>query len=237
MTASPMETRSTPLSIRLGFWSALGIAVLFILFTLCFVAIALSPPLYTWTNLANYLTYVQSHNQFFPNLARLTMLLFGPLFVILLNSIHDYASDETRLLARISLCFGVIFAALTGIHYFVQLSAVRLSIASGATQGLEQLVQANPNSAISAINLLGWSLFLGLSSLFIAPVFRGSRLEKVIRFSFLLNGIFCLLGGVGYILNIVIVIFLTLNFGMGGAVLLAAITLTLLFRRMERQKL
>ena len=216
---------------RIGFWSAFGIVATFAVFTVCFVAIPLSSPLFIWTNLADYSAYVRNNPQFFQNLARFAMLLFGPLFVALLSSIYDYASDETRPLARIGLCFGVIFAALTGINYFVQLSAVRLSILKGDTQGLEQLVQANPVSMASAINMLGWTLFLGLGSLFVAPVFTGDRLRAVIRYSFLLNGIFCLLGGIGYALAIVPLVFWTVNFGMGGAVLVAAISLGLLFGR------
>mgnify|MGYP005855817565 CR=1 FL=1 len=219
-------------SIRLGFWSALSIVATFLVFTVCFVAIPLTSPLFSWTNLPGYLAYVSNYDQFFQNLARFAMLLFGPLFVLLLSSIHDLAIGEKRILARIGLCFGVIFAALTSTNYFVQLSAVRLSILRGETQGLEQIVQANPLSAISAINVLGWSLFLGLSSLFVAPVFSESRLERIIKLSFLLNGIFCILGGIGYVLDIVVLVFLTLNFGMGGAVLVAAISLCILFRRM-----
>jgi hypothetical protein len=224
------------LSVRLGFWSAFSVTVAFLVFTVCFVAIPLTSPVFIWKDLAGYVAYVSNNNQFFQNLARLAMLLFGPLFVILLNCIHDYASPDRRLLVRISLCFGVAFAALTGINYFIQLSAVRQNISLGELQGLEQLVQANPYSAVAAINLLGWSLFLGLASLFVAPVFSGSKLEKLISVAFWLNGIFCILGGIGYILNNTVLIFWTLNFGMGGAILLAAIALCLLFKRIERQK-
>lgn len=104
----------------------------------------------------------------------------------------------------------------------------------GETAGLEQAVRANQYSAMSAVNMLGWTLFFGLSSLFIAPVFSGRGLERVIRIAFLLNGACRLLGGVGYALDIVALVFLTINFGMGGAVLAASIALCILFRRMHR---
>ncbi len=217
---------------QLGFWSSVAIAALFIIFIVCFVAIAATQPLFRWTNLAAYVAYATTRDQFFQNLARLTMLLFGPAFVVLTASIHDRALDETRLYSLLALCFGVIFAALTGIHYFVQLSAVRLSLAHGELQGLEQIVQANPSSAISAINMLGWTLFLGLSSIFAAQVFSGSRLERAIRIAFLFNGICCLLGGIGYVLDVAALVFVTINFGMGGAVLIAAILLSVWFKRL-----
>lgn len=233
MTIRPGETASR-LSLQLGFLSAFAIVVAFIVFTVCFVAIPFTSRPFTWTSLSDYVTYVRASSQVFQNLARLTMLVFGPLWVVMLNSIYDYAPADKRFLARISLCFGVMFAVLTGINYFVQLSAVRLSIARGEFQGLEQIVQANPWSAISAINLLGWSLGLGLSSLFVAPVFSGSRVAQIIRLAFFLNGIFCLLGGLGYVLDMVVLVFWTLNFGMGGAVLATAISLCVLLKRMER---
>src|SRR5512147_1124753 len=112
------------LSARLGFWSAFSVTVTFLVFTVCFVAIPLTSPVFIWKDLAGYVAYMSNNNQFYQNLARLAMLLFGPLFVILLNCIHDYASPDRRLLARISLCFGVAFAALSGVNYFIQLSAV-----------------------------------------------------------------------------------------------------------------
>jgi len=220
-------------SIRLGFWSACLIAALFVVFTICFVALALTPPLFTWTTLADYVAFASQHTQLYQNVARFTMLMFGPAFVVLLNSIHDYAPEDKRVLTRISLCFGLGFAVLSGLHYFVQLSAVRLSLVKGQLQGLEQVVQANPWSAISAINLLGWTLFLGLASLFVAPVFSGGRLEKAIRIVFLVNGICCLLGGIGYVFDNVVLLFLAINFGMGGAVLIVAILLCIWYKRME----
>ena len=228
--ASQSITRN-PAWIRLGFWSAFFIAVLFSVFTICFVAIALTPPLFTWTNLADYAAFVDQRSQIYQHIARFAMLLFGPLFLVLLNSIHEGAAVDKRLLTRTSICFGIGFAVLTGAHYFVQLSSVRLSLLRGELQGLEQVVQANPLSAMSAINMLGWTLFLGLSSLFLAPVFGGGRLERAIGVVFLLNAAFCLLGGVGYLLDLTVLIFLTINFGMGGAVLLAAILLCIWYRR------
>ena len=53
-----------------------------------------------------YLVYRGEHGQVFQPAAMLAMLLFGPLVVILLSSIHDYVREEVRPLARISLCVG-----------------------------------------------------------------------------------------------------------------------------------
>ena len=189
-------------------------------------------PLFIWTDLTDYIHFQQRYPSSLPDLARLLMLCFGAAYVVLLNVIYEYADAEQKILVRISLCFGLFFAILTGAHYFVQISAVRLSLAAGKLAGLEQLVQANPYSALAALNMLGWSLGLGLSSLFVAPVFTGGGLLRVIRVAFTLNGIFCLLGGIGYVLGNIVLVFLAINVGMGGAVLVATVALSLLFKRM-----
>lgn len=222
------------LSINLGFWSALLSAATFIIFTICFVAILLVNPLFIWTDFADYVAYNNANNQFFKHLAQFMMLLFGLLYVVLLNSIHDYAQDEKKTLSRISLTFGAIFAALIGIHYFLQISVVRSNLEAGQLGGLEQFIQGNPRSAVSGINMLGWSVFLGLSSLFIAPVFSGGHLEKVISYSFLANGVFMLLGAAAFVFDITVLLFLVMNIGMGAAVLLFTISLSVLFGRMGK---
>lgn len=223
------------LAVRLGFWSAFFAAATFIAFTVCFVAVFLNPPLFVWTNFADYVVYARNNQQIFKSLAQLSMLLFAPPYVILINSIHEVTPPEKKVTTRLGLSFGVLFAALVGGFYFVQLSAVRLSVAKDQLGGLEQIVQANPYSALSALNMLGWTLFFGLSSLFLAPAFSGSRLASVIRWLFVINGIMCLIGGIGYALEITTVVFLTINFGMGGAVTILTLALCFYFRRMERQ--
>ena len=222
------------MALKLGFWAACLIILVFSLFTLAFIAIPLTGPLFIWSNLKNYLTYVRSGSTFFQDLARWMMLLFGPLIVILFACLYELADGERRLLARIGLAFGMIFAALTGINYFIQLSTVHLAIARNATSGLEQIVQANPISAVAAVNVLGWSLFFGLASLFMGAIFAGRGLPNYIRACFVLNGIMCLLGGLGYVLDNAALVFITLNFGMGGAVLGFSLGLAAWFHRTQR---
>jgi hypothetical protein len=67
-------------------------------------------------------------------------------------------------------------AAAVGMHDFRQITAVRLNVVAGRVEGLEHFVQANPYSILSAINMLGWSVFLGLASLFVGPVFSSEGL-------------------------------------------------------------
>jgi hypothetical protein len=222
------------LSIRLGFWSALLGALMFIVYTISFVAILMVSPLFLWTNFADYVAYTARHHTFWPEIGRLSMLLFSMLFVVLLASLEEYARTDEKILVRVSRSFALGLAILAGSFYFVQISAVRINLQHGDLAGLEQVIQANPYSAFAALNMMGWTFFFALSSLFIAPIFRGGRLERVIRWAFLVNGLSCLLGAVGYIFENIALIFVTINLIMGGAILVVTFGLALLFRRRER---
>jgi hypothetical protein len=198
------------------------------------VVVFLVNPPFTWNSLADYVDYVAQSNQTFKVIAQLSMLLFAPLYVVSVNSLHELAPAEKRVLSRLALIFGALFAVLVAQFYFVQVTAVRWNVDRGTLQGIEQFIQAKPDSALAAANMLGWTLFLGLSSLFVAPVFVGGRLATAVRVLFILNGIFCLLAGIGFVLDIAALVFVTTNLGMGGAVTAATILLAVFFRRLGR---
>jgi len=218
---------------RLGFWSSFFGAFAFVVFTACFVAIAIVNPLFLWSDLPAYLAYTQQHNQTLKYVAQTCMLLFCPLYVLIVNSIYEYAKPEQKTLARAALAFAIIFATLTSLHYFVQVTAVRWSVERGQLEGILQFLQSKPDSVSAAINMLGWTLFFGLSSLLIAPVFSGDKLSKAIRILLIVNGIFCLLAGIGYGLDWTVLVFLTINLGMGGTVLAFTVLLCFFFRRAQ----
>jgi hypothetical protein len=225
------------LSIKLGYWAAMICIATFVIWTVCFVAIFKVNPIFQWTNLADYVRYAENYNQGFKYLAQSAMLLFAPAFLIILHSINEYAPEDKKILSKISISFGTIFAACISIHYFIQISSVRLSIVKGQIAGLEQFIQSNPISGIAGINMVGWTLFFSLASLFIAPIFTGNRLNKVIKNTLIINGIICILGGIGFVLDNIIIIFLTMNLGMGAATLTATIALLIFFKRLSANNL
>lgn len=226
-SATPSDT----LTRRLGLWAALGCVATFVIFTVAFIGLMFIRPLFLWRDLDAYLAFDRAYPTWLPDLARLAMLLFGPLFVVVLNTIYDLAAPAQKSLARLALLFGLGFALLTGAHYFVQLTAVRASIAAGVTDGLVQVVQANPYSAFAALNMLGWTLFLGLAALCAAPVFPGPGLARVVRYALVATGLICLVGGAGYLAQNALVVFVAMNPAMGGAVLTATVALSLYFHR------
>ncbi|MBP1668763.1 MAG: hypothetical protein H6Q21_1129 [Bacteroidetes bacterium] len=224
------------ISIKSGKWAAIVSLSAFAVWIICFAAIAFLNPPFTWTNLTDYIVYTSTYNQAFKFVAQLAMLLFAPAFVVLLHGIEDRAEEGKKFMSRIALSFAIMFAISVSMHYFVQISSVRLSISRGQTSGLEQFIQANPYSGLAGINLVGWTLFFSLSCLFLAPVFSGGGLNRVIRYALLANAVFCLLGGFGYIMDYVILVGICLNLGMGGAMGTAVVGLLIYFNRLKRDK-
>jgi len=81
--------------------------------------------------------HYQATGHFFQHLAYLFMLLAGPLYLLVINAYHAYAPESKKVLVRISLLFALSFSILSGLHYFVQLSSVRLHLAGGNFEGME----------------------------------------------------------------------------------------------------
>jgi len=221
-------------SIQSGRMTALICLATFVVWIISFTAIMIVNPPFSWTSLNDYIIYTRTYNQSFKFIAQLAMLLFAPAFVVLVHSIEDRAEENRKFPGKIAVSFALMFAVCVSIHYFVQISSVRLSIASGETTGLEQFIQSNPYSGIAGINLVGWTLFFSLSCLFMVPVFAGKGLNRVIRYALIANAVFCLLGGFGYIMDYVILVLFCLNIGMGGAMGTAVVGLLIYFNRLKR---
>lgn len=196
-------TRMSPISIKLGFWSALLFTILGVGYGIGMGVFFMKYSIPAWTNIESYADFMKSMPQLFYSLCQITAFLSAPVFIILLCSIHEYAHSDKKILTRIAICFGIIFVGLSSITYFIQFTVVPQNISEGSINGLEQFVQLNVKSFIAAIVVLGWGMFMGLTSIFIAPVFSGGRLEKSIKWLFIISGIFCIINMIGYVLQTV----------------------------------
>jgi hypothetical protein len=127
------------------------------------------------------------------------------------------------------------FALVSSVHYYVQISSIRFAIAENNYLGLEHFLQAKPTSVVSSVNMLGWTLFLGLSSLFIYLGLNPKSLTKGVRLGLLINTISCLLAGFGYLFQINIITFVFINIGLGGGMLLMTISASGYFIKQKRE--
>ncbi|HDR88376.1 MAG TPA: hypothetical protein ENN63_01940 [Bacteroidetes bacterium] len=216
---------------KTGIWSSAGLTLCMATWMVCFAGIALTSPLFTWTGMSDYLEYAATYPQTFQHLSRWVMLLFGPLWMVLIHAMYERTTGADRCRARLSLLFAIMVALLTGVAYFIQMTSVRFQMNTGEPAGLDLLVMAHPHSILTSILMLGWSFFLGLSSLFVFPVFRGSKLQQVLRYAFLVNGLSGLLAFAGYVLQVDVLTFLFSSVVTGGAVTVISVASVIFFRR------
>jgi hypothetical protein len=79
-------------------------------------------------------------------------------------------------------------------NYFLQLTVVRNNPRLYAWLAMD----FNPDSAFWSLEMIGYTL-MGLAALFTLPIFSRSRIELTIRWCFLANAVFIVLGNIGYV--------------------------------------
>ena len=116
-------------------------------------------------------------------------------FLIVMVSVHCYASDERKVFSLVGLSFAIIYATLISMNYFIQLTFVRQS-----TFDVSIFDMTNTQSMMWVIEVLGY-FFMGLSTLFAAPVFASGRTESLVKWLFAANGVLGILTPVAYVMN------------------------------------
>jgi hypothetical protein len=172
------------LAIRMGYWSSIVILIsgVGLIGGILASSFLLPTSLTTeWRGIEPYADAYRASGGTITSLSFLAALISCPAYVIQVGCIHRLGLSTKRISAKFGLGFAVMFAALAGLNYTVQLSIVRTRILSGQTEGLDWLVFQNPGSLMLAIDFVGW-FFLGLAFLSVVPLFSGNRLNRSIRY-------------------------------------------------------
>ena len=169
---------------RLGLWAAILTVVVTATFALVGVATpARSGPFCaTWGCIPAPYTDVA---EFIPGdyLWLIPGIVLVPIFVVLMASIHAYASEPRKIFSRIGLAFALAYAVVIGVDYFVQFAVVVPSLQAGETADLSLFTQYNPHGLFIAGEALGY-LTVSVALLFAAPVFAGGRVQRAISWLF-----------------------------------------------------
>jgi hypothetical protein len=152
----------------------------------------------------------------------------GLCYLILVCVFYSLVKPELGLEALISLVFAVMFVILSSEHYYVQLTYVLTRLKEKRLESLEEYSQLYSKSMIISKNILGWTLFFAISSFFLIPLFDTSTLGLWLKIVFAINGVFCVLGFIGYTHNKMILNILFFN-GMGLAVIVFSLLSFLYF--------
>jgi hypothetical protein len=191
-----------PITGNIGFWAALCATCVGYLYLVGYIVLLANYELIPWTDVQHYAeTLVTPYGTILTVLqvlAFLQALAIGTIVIIL----HESVDPSRKVLTTVALAASTIFVALSSVHYFVQWASVRQSILKGNLEGLGNFVQFNFDSPLSAINMLGWTLFYGIACIALAPVFGAPGKEQWIKWGFIASGINGIATAVGLALGV-----------------------------------
>lgn len=210
---------SNSLPVRLGFWSSVVVAVLCVVYLVILVG-----------HFAT-LGFSFPPTQSVQTVGGLVTILSALAILVIFAVIAQLSPKEKRVLGTVGLSFAILFVAMVSINRFVQLTVIRQSSPAEQGSDLARFLPYSTESVMFALEILGWGLFLSLACLFVAPLFSDPRLHRVIRWLFVLFGIFSLMSVVGFATATPLT---ALAFVAWGPILLVlSVSLAILFRRGE----
>lgn len=176
---------------KLGFWSAIIIALLVVLID---VGLVLSAILFLMTTITSIETYAASFTSW-QMLPLIPSLILAPMFAILMLCIQHYASPDKKVLGQLGFSFALVCAAVLSIHYYIQLTDVQQGLLNNQTAGLWLFASPNPHSLFWSFAALGYG-FMGIVLLFAAPIFN-EKSENNIKLLLTANGVV----GIGFLVG------------------------------------
>jgi hypothetical protein len=204
---------------QLGFWASVITAV--------FAGIYIPLIIYTISTIglsSNFPPFVQL-------VGGIITFLTVPLLVILFTAIRHVNEGDNKILGSLGVNFIILFAASVSINRFVQLTVIQQSLPD-VPADLARFLPYGPGSVMFALEILGWGFFSSLAAVFVAPLFSSTRLNKAIRWLFILYAIFSFLSAFSFATNIFIP---TGPIAWGPILLVITILLSVYFRKIEKQ--
>jgi hypothetical protein len=165
-----------------------------------------------------------------------------PLLVIIFTAIRFVNEEDNQVLGSLGVSFTILFAATVSINRFVQLTVsinrfVQLTVIQQSLPDvppdLTRFLPYATGSVMFALEILGWGFFSSLAAVFVAPLFSSSRLNKTIRWLFILYAIISFMGVIGYATNNPIA---SIGFiAWGPIILVLSILLSFYFRKIDKE--
>lgn len=132
----------------------------------------------------------------FFSIMEILIVLMAPLMVVVMITVHAYASLEVKAYSLTALILMILVAGITSSVHFVILTVSRQIGATGA-DWVPLLFSFKWPSVAYALDILAWDWFFALSMLCAAPVFKVSRLEITVRNLMIVSGVLSLVGLIG----------------------------------------
>jgi hypothetical protein len=172
---------------RLGYWSSVVVTVLGVF--------------YLTVLISHFATkgFTNPESLFVQTVGGLVTILSAPALLVIFAVIAHLSPSDKRILGSVGLSFAILFVAMVSINRFVQLTVIRQSSPAEQSSDLARFLPYSTDSVMYALEFLGWGFFLSIACLFVAPIFSGSRLHRLIRWLFTLFGLFSLMGVLGFV--------------------------------------
>lgn len=129
-------------------------------------------------------------------LMEILTLLIAPAMAISLAAVHGYAAPADKLYSRTAMAFMFLMAGITSGVHFVVLTVGRQLEPAQLTEYAWVFSFTWP-SVVYALDILAWDWFFALAMLFAAPVFKGGKLERILRLLMIVAGVLSLAGLIG----------------------------------------
>lgn len=187
---------------KLGLWSVWGLTISGYLYAAVYIVFSILFPMKVWNGIADFANYFTgAYAAVFTVIQVLAFTL--SFFMFLFGAVtYQTASKEKKAAALVGFGSVIIFFMMSAMHYVVQWTSVRAGLDSGNLNGLDMFVMSNFDSPLSIINVVGWTLLLGIASFSFAACFEGGGRMKAIRTGFFINGVSCILTFILYTLGI-----------------------------------
>ena len=177
------EADSEKLARNVGFWSSGAAGVILALSMIAFLVLG------PWISMAVYAAD--------PNPLKIGIwvlfLLLTLATVLAVAAVHTLTPERLRLWSLSAFGFAVAYAAICAANCVIQFTFVQQRSLNGDLTGLEAWASASPNSALFATDQLAF-FFQGLATLLLAPLLGGSLILNVVKWQFVVNGVFTAIG-------------------------------------------
>lgn len=187
---------------KLGYFSAWGILILTTLYLILLFLPLLIRQEPEWRPAITSYYRIERPGGFFYDFCGFVFFLLTPLILIIFNCFHDYASRSIRILSGIALSSIILSTVLRTLSYISQFELRAFSIYAQSEETHLYHIYSLFENLSTLITVMAVTVFMGLAELFIIPVFSGSNnIEKKIRLTSFIAGIFNLLGALAFIVK------------------------------------
>jgi hypothetical protein len=200
MAEQSLETPGTSpvqLTLSLGFWSAVVLALFNVLSSFMMIPSWFTNPILPWRGIASY----ASTFDFFQIASMIPGFLVILPFLPMMAAIHYTSPPERKVFTLLGIAFATVSVGMLGFQYYSQVTVVSYNIVTGDEPALGLFVLGNPHSFFWPLEVLGYG-FMSLSTLFAAFAFSGDSLARWIRALFIANGALGIGGMVAYPLDV-----------------------------------